>query len=132
VLAGGVEARLSTGIAGDAAALTLAEPAALAAGELERLADVPIYACDPIVRRAESLQKTRDARAPAARMHPDTLAALGLAAGDRVRVRQGGGEALVQAEADAGVAAGVVRLAAAHPATAGLASMFGAVRVEKA
>ena len=33
---------------------------------LERIADVPIYAADALVRRAESLQLTADARAPVA------------------------------------------------------------------
>ena len=132
VLAGGVEARLAAAQALDSAGLQLTAPAALPAGELERLADVPIYFADPVVRRAESLQLTRDARAPQARMHPDTLAALGLEAGGQARVGQGSGEAVVDVVADAGVAPGVVRLAAAHASTAGLASMFGAATVRKA
>jgi len=132
VLAGGVEARLAAAQALDSAGLQLTAPAALPAGELERLADVPIYFADPVVRRAESLQLTRDARAPQARIHPDTLAALGLAAGGQARVGQGSGEAVVEVVADAGVAPGVVRLAAAHASTAGLASMFGAATVRKA
>src|SRR6266568_3020859 len=40
----------------------------------ERVADVPIYAADPLVRRAPSLQKTRDATPPVARAHAATLA----------------------------------------------------------
>ncbi len=62
----------------------------LSAGSgLERVADVPIYFADPLVRRAASLQQTRDAEAPTARMNAATLAKLGLAAGDEVRVRAG-------------------------------------------
>jgi NADH-quinone oxidoreductase subunit G len=113
-------------------ALSLQPAEALAAGSLERLADVPIYFADPLVRRAESLQRTRDARAPQARMNAATLASLGLASGERVRVAQGGGEAVVEAVQDDTVAAGVVRLATAHASTAGLASMFGAVTVARA
>ncbi|GAA4411657.1 NADH-quinone oxidoreductase subunit NuoG [Quisquiliibacterium transsilvanicum] len=131
-LQGDVAARLDNRVAVDLAALTLQPAEALAAGTLERLADVPVYFADPLVRRAESLQRTRDARAPQARMSAATLASLGLSAGERVRVAQGGGEALVEAAQDDAVAAGVVRLAAAHASTAGLASMFGAVTVARA
>ena len=44
---------------------------------------------------------------------------------------RGSGAAKVTVAADDGVAPGVVWLAAAHAATAGLASMFGAVSVRK-
>jgi NADH-quinone oxidoreductase subunit G len=44
----------------------------------------------------------------------------------------GEGEALVEAARDDRLADGVLRLAAAHPATAGLASMTGAVRIARA
>ena len=106
------------------------ESTAATAGDLERIADVPIYASDPLVRRAPSLQKTRDGQAPTARMHPGTLARLGIGESGEVRVRQGGGEAVLKVAADAGVPDGCVRIAAAHPATSGLGSMFGAVVVE--
>jgi NADH-quinone oxidoreductase subunit G len=84
------------------------------------------------VRRATSLQETNDARAPRARMNAATLASLGIAAGEKVCVSQATGQAIVDSELDARVADGVVRLAAAHPSTAGLASMFGAVKVGRA
>jgi len=104
-----------------------------AAEPLQRVADVPIYACDPIVRRAPSLQQTRDARPPAARMNARTLAALGLADGVAVRIRQGEGtEALLAAELDERLADGVVRVAAAHESTGRLGPMFGPIRVERA
>ena len=60
------------------------------------------------------------------------LARLGLQAGDRVRVRQDGGEALLEVARDDALADGVLRVAAAHPATAGLGAMFGAISVERA
>jgi NADH-quinone oxidoreductase subunit G len=107
--------------------------AAVVAGQLERIADVPIYAVDPIVRRASSLQQTRDAAAPRARMNAATLARLGLAAGDKVRVTQAsGGEALVDVALDPRVADDAVRLAGASVATSGMASLTGAVSVAKA
>jgi NADH-quinone oxidoreductase subunit G len=82
------------------------------------------------VRRAPSLQKTRDAKPPTARMNAATLARLKLAEGAAVSVRQGGGEALLTAVLDPGVPAGCVRVAAALPATRTLGPMFGAIAVE--
>jgi NADH-quinone oxidoreductase subunit G len=99
---------------------------------IERIADVPIYFADPLVRRAESLQKTADAKPPRARVHRTLLEKLGLADGAQVRIRQGRGEAVVAAVADAAVPPGVVRLAAAHPSTCGLDGLSGPVSVERA
>jgi NADH-quinone oxidoreductase subunit G len=99
---------------------------------LERVADVPIYAADPLVRRAASLQKTRDAMPPVARAHAATLAKLKLTAGAAVRVRQDGGEAILTVMADAGTPEGCIRIAAAHSATSTLGPMFGPVAIEAA
>jgi NADH-quinone oxidoreductase subunit G len=100
--------------------------------ELERIADVPIYFGDPIVRRAGSLQRTRDALPPRAWLGPALAERLGVKAGERVRVRQGEGTAIVEVGVDARLPAGCVRLAAAHRHTAGLGPMFGAVSLERA
>ena len=97
---------------------------------LERIADVPIYFADPLVRRATALQKTHDAAKPTARLNTATLAQLGLTAGDSVRVSQGQGSALLTAESDNKVPAGCVRVAAAHASTAALGEMFGPITVE--
>jgi len=92
-----------------------------APAKLERIAEFPIYATDPIVRRSPPLQKTADAKAArAARLHPATFAAMGLAEGAQVRIRQGGGEALLAAVADAAVPEACVRLARGIPETAAL------------
>ncbi|MBI4754898.1 MAG: NADH-quinone oxidoreductase subunit G [Betaproteobacteria bacterium] len=107
-------------------------PVQLGAGEdLERIAEVPIHFADPLVRRAPGLQATRDAAAPTARMNAATLDRFAVAAGERVRVRQGEGEAVVQAVLDPGVPDGCVRVAAGHPSTAGLGPLFGSVTVER-
>ena len=102
------------------------------AGELQRIADVPIYFADPLARRASALQKTRDAVAPTARMNAATLARLAVTDGVPVRLRQGNGEAVLTARADETVPAGCVRVAAAHVTTAALGEMFGAINVERA
>ncbi len=101
-------------------------------GELQRIADVPIYFADPIARRAPSLQKTRDAVAPTARMNAATLARLVVTDGVPVRIRQGNCEAVLTARADETVPAGCVRISAAHVTTAALGEMFGAINVERA
>jgi len=115
----------------NATSLAPAAPAVQPA-PLERIADIPIYFADPLVRRAESLQKTADAKPPRARVHKTLLAKLGIADGAQVRIRQGRGEAVVAAVADASVPPGVVRLAAAHPSTCGLDGLSGPISVERA
>jgi NADH-quinone oxidoreductase subunit G len=98
---------------------------------IQRIAEVPIYAADAIVRRAHALQRTRDAAPPVAWMNRALCEKLGLRAGEGVRVRQGGGEAVLAAGIDDKLPAGCVRVAAARPETAMLGAMFGAVTVER-
>jgi NADH-quinone oxidoreductase subunit G len=100
--------------------------------ELQRIADVPVYFGDPIVRRAASLQRTRDALPARAWVGSMLAQQLGVKAGERVRVRQGNGEAVVEIAIDERLPAGCVRLAAAHRHTASLGPMFGPVSVERA
>jgi NADH-quinone oxidoreductase subunit G len=106
-------------------------PAAGATGQAERVADVPIYFTDAIVRRAPSLQQTADAAAPRAWLSAALSAQLGVAAGDRVKVTQGQGSAVLTAAIDKTLPATVVRVAAGHGSTAALGAMFGAIAVEK-
>jgi NADH-quinone oxidoreductase subunit G len=122
----GIPARLRNGVS-----MPLVTPAATAAG-VERVADVPIYFADPLVRRSDALQRTADARPPRAHMHRALFEQLGLADGGRVRIRQGRGEAVLTAEPDASVPPGVVRVAAAHLSTCGLDGLSGPVTVERA
>ena len=113
---------------GNGTRVAVTKPAIVARG-LERVADVPIYFADPLVRRAPSLQQTADARAPRARMNALTLRQIGVAEGAQVRIRQGRGEAVLTAAVDPAVAAGVVRIAAAHPSTCGLEGLSGPISV---
>ncbi|MFK0375379.1 NADH-quinone oxidoreductase subunit NuoG [Pandoraea sp. NPDC090278] len=105
-----------------------------AAGQgLERLADVPIYAADALVRRAPSLQLTNDAKAALRATLPAALFdSLGLAKGDAVRVRQGDAVVTLPAARSETLPANVVRVPAATPASAALGAMFGEISVEKA
>jgi len=99
---------------------------------LQRLADVPIYATDALVRRAEALQLTKDARAPTASLPTHLWLLLGLKPGDKVRISQGSGALVIGASEDSSLVDGVVRVPAGHPDTAALGAMFGVLRVEKA
>jgi NADH-quinone oxidoreductase subunit G len=101
-----------------------------ASNGVERVTDVPIYFSDPLVRRATSLQKTADARAPLVRASAATLARLKLAQGATARLRQDGGEAMLTVAVDDGVPDGCVRVAAGHRATSTLGAMFGPITVE--
>jgi len=101
-------------------------------GSLQRLADVPIYFADAIARRSEPLLRTADGQQPLARLPKALAERLGVKAGDVVKVTQGNGSALLVADIDARLPANVVRVAAAHPATATLGAMFGSINVEKA
>ncbi len=107
-------------------------PAAPPAAGLERIADVPIYCTDPIVRRAPSLQKTADAAPPVAALPSALWRELGLVPGDRVRVRQGAASVVLPAREEPTLAATAVRVAAGHADTAALGAMFGPIAVEKA
>jgi NADH-quinone oxidoreductase subunit G len=101
-------------------------------GGLQRLADLPIYSADALVRRAPSLQATADAKAPVASLPQALWAELGLADGAKVKVSQDGGSAVLPAVLDASLPANVVRVPAGTPATATLGASFGAIRVDKA
>ena len=103
-----------------------------ASGGLQRIADVPIYFADPLVRRAPSLQRTRDARPPRAWMNSRLLQKLGVAAGQPVIVRQGEGSARLAAALDDALPEDCVRVAAAHPSTVGLGGLFGSLELAKA
>jgi NADH-quinone oxidoreductase subunit G len=99
--------------------------------QLERLADVPIYFTDAIVRRAESLQMTSDAGAPRVWIHSALAARLGISDGGQVKVKQGVYSAVLAACIDRTLPENVVRVAAAHPSTSMLGAMFGSISVEK-
>jgi NADH-quinone oxidoreductase subunit G len=100
---------------------------------IERLSSVGIYHADALVRRSAPLQLTADARQAAfAGVSAALWEALGLESGGAVRVSQGDASAVLPARLETGLAPGVVRLAAGHPATAHLGALFGDIKVEKA
>jgi len=113
--------------------VALSAAATLADGSFERIADVPIYHADAIVRRADSLQLTRAAKiAVQASLPAGLFERLGLKEGDAVRVRQGELSVQMPAARDANLPETVVRVSAATGAAAALGAMFGELVVEKA
>ena len=101
-------------------------------GALERIADVPIYFSDAIVRRSGPLQETRDAQPPRALVSTALAQKLAVTDGALLRIGQGQQSIQLAAEVDAGLPDNVVRVAAAHASTAALGPMFGVLTVEKA
>jgi len=109
-------------------------PSTVAAARMEgiqRIGEVPPYHVDAIVRRAESLQLTRDAAVAAAWLPGSLVEKLGLQAGDQVRITQDGGEALVPFARDDRLPAGTVRFGAGFAESARLGSLFGEVELER-
>ena len=92
----------------------------LGEGSLERILDVPLYAVDPVVRRADSLQATRDNPPSAAHVHPRKLAELGLEGGQVVVVRGSEGTVRLPVQPDDRVLEGCAYIPAARPDTAAL------------
>ena len=91
---------------------------------------MPIYATDAVVRRASSLQLTVDAKPPRVHVPSELAAERGIVDGTPVRVTQRGGAFVVlPARVDASLVSNVLRISAAHPLTAALGPMFGALEL---
>ncbi|MGH8741739.1 MAG: molybdopterin-dependent oxidoreductase, partial [Burkholderiales bacterium] len=95
---------------------------------IQRIADVPIYFADPLVRRSPALQKTPDARPPKAWMNARLMQKFGLSAGQQVLVNDA---VRIACALDDRLPDDCVRIAAAHRSTAGIGPMFGSVTLEK-
>jgi NADH-quinone oxidoreductase subunit G len=107
----------------------VARPTPPPVSAIQRIADVPIYFADPLVRRSPPLQKTRDARLPRAWMNSRLLAKLGVAVGQPVLVN---GATKLMAALDERLPDDCARIAAAHPTTATVGPMFGSLELARA
>ncbi len=125
VLVSGIDGRLSNDVIASAGLSSKREG-------LERVADVPIYRSDALVRRSQPLQDTTASQAPHARMASSTLAGLGIEAGTAVRIGSAQGQVVLAAFLDDTVAPGCVRVATAFNETLALGSGFGQLTVERA
>ena len=112
----------------------VAAPSALAAAEraagLERVATVPVYHADPLVRRAPSLAQTRLGRQARLRIAPATAAALALTDGARVRIKAGVTHTETTVALDPAVAPGCVAIALATEVSAALGDANAPVTLE--
>lgn len=98
---------------------------------LERIAILPMYAVDNIVRRAESLQLTPDGQVALLRLNPDDAASLSLGDGDRATVTEAGNSVTLEVVVDARVAKGAAVVPQAIEATLALGAPSGTLQVKK-
>ena len=124
----GDEATLSARLSNE---VDVALKASSASQGLQRVAEVPIYASDALVRRAASLQLTADARETRAGLAPGLWASLELKDGDRVRITQAGGQAVLVASLEPTLAEGCVRVPAGVAETARLGAITAGLTVER-
>jgi NADH-quinone oxidoreductase subunit G len=134
---GDLAPRLDNAIQGELAPLRLSAPTAVGRagverGGIERIGEVPIYRVDGLVRRAESLQLTRDAQAAVVSLPGGLVEKLGLRQNDRVRIFQHGGEAVLPFLRDDRLPANCARIPAGCHETSGLGPLFGEIELERA
>jgi len=98
---------------------------------VQRIGEVPIYQADPVVRRAESLQQTRDATQIFAWMPAELMNEMNISSGDQIRIQQNGESIQLEAACDEKLPAGCIRIPCAHPKTFALGAMFGEISIEK-
>ncbi len=99
---------------------------------LIRIGDVPIYAVDPLVRRAPALQRTTSMGAFAVSLNAVQAADLGLAADDSVEVRQSGSAVRARLLIDDRVPPGCARIPAGVPGSETLGDQIAPVSISKA
>jgi len=99
---------------------------------LERVATLPMYAVDGIVRRADALQLAPDGQVGGLRLNPDDAAALSLAGGESALVSENGDSVTLEVEIDARVAKGAAVAPQAIAATRALGGPAAVLRVKKA
>ena len=101
-------------------------------GAMMRAADVPIYATDALVRRAASLQQTRDAVGLSVTLNPADAARLDLDEEvSSVSVKQGDSRAILKLNIDEAVPAGSAWIPMAVTGSEQLGDPFGEVHIEK-
>jgi NADH-quinone oxidoreductase subunit G len=99
---------------------------------IERIATVPIYRSDAVVRRAAALQASGLNHAPHVIVHPGVAKALGLAPGSSARVSDGGNEVVLPLAIDPAVPHGAAWIAAGYHETAALGPTGTALTIGRA
>jgi NADH-quinone oxidoreductase subunit G len=98
---------------------------------LTRIGDVPLYALDPLVRRAGALQQTVDAVPACIRINSVLAQAQGLEGADSAVLVQGEGRATLPLRVDPRVPDDCVWVSAGLPGTQTLGGQFDQVTLEK-
>ncbi|MEJ2609585.1 MAG: NADH-quinone oxidoreductase subunit NuoG [Candidatus Thiodiazotropha sp.] len=104
----------------------------LSAATLQRAGDTPLYACDPLVRRATALQQTKDAGTDALRLNSTEAKRLGLELVEQVMVKQNGNQVELPLQLDENIPSGCVWVSTGLKHSSLLGQPFGEVTVEKA
>ncbi|MDR9389246.1 MAG: NADH-quinone oxidoreductase subunit NuoG [Wenzhouxiangella sp.] len=128
----GSDSTSQAAMASDPAVFEAASQCAMSSAELVRIGDVPMYHIDALTRRSKPLQDSDHALPPVVRVHPGTAQALGLVAGQAVRVVQGDAQATLDWAIDERIPEGAVWLPSAQPEVAGLGLAYGPITVEQA
>ena len=97
---------------------------------LHRVAEVPIYATDSLVRRARSLQLSPLAQPVEVRLHPDVARDLGVAEREQVQVRQNGAAVDLPLVLDESVPRGCAWIPAGLYASVALGPAVGPVAIQ--
>ena len=113
-----------------ASPVSVGEGADAAGSLLWRVGEVPLYAVDPLVRRAGSLQRTVEVSEPAVRINPAVARAHGLEAGGMATVRQNGVVRTLEVAEDPAVPEGCVLLHSGVEHSVGLGPAWGPITVE--
>ncbi|MGE0809808.1 MAG: NADH-quinone oxidoreductase subunit NuoG [Immundisolibacter sp.] len=101
------------------------------AATLTRVGDWPCYRSDSLVRRAGALQQRPDVPAAAVYLNDAQCRQFGFAAGDRLRVQQGGAVIELPLAVDARVADGTACIPSGIAGPQGLGAAYGAVTLER-
>ncbi len=99
---------------------------------LQRVAEIPIYATDSLVRRASSLQKTKDGDQEYLTINTALANKLGLEDGDKVKFGQDGSSEYASVRIDDTVADDCVWLPAAQTISIHMGESFAPIELEKA
>jgi len=97
-----------------------------------RIATVPIYRSDAVVRRSPALQATPLARTPRVGLHPGDAQALGVDDGSLLRISDGTAEVILPVERSAAVPHGAAWIESGHPETAALGPSGSRLSLQKA
>ncbi|MDH4274292.1 MAG: NADH-quinone oxidoreductase subunit NuoG [Gammaproteobacteria bacterium] len=108
------------------------ETLGLPQAQLTRVGDVPIYAVDALVRRAASLQRTKDAIVVGAYLHPVFAKRSNLVEGNNVTARQGEAKAVLPVIYDERVPEACVYIPAALNGAETLGFAYGSVELTPA